>query len=108
MSYRRYRGAPRPARWMDLKYAGVCSVCGERLPVGTRAWYSPADRSVTCTNLECARARGLTTEVWHGSPIHGRMVEQLDPNGYLFNARTADYVRDPGEDMADRWNEVNR
>lgn len=106
MGYRRYHSAPRPARWMSLKYAGTCSVCGQALAVGARAWYSPADRTVTCTDLACAKARGLTKTVWHGAPTSGRWVDVLDEQGYTFRDidRPA-FVRDPGEDAADRWNE---
>lgn len=99
---RRSYGAP-TARWMALKYAGTCSVCGERVPVGVTAFYSPADRSVTCSSIPCAKARGLTRQEWVGSPVSGAWVDVL-ADGALFRP-AGDPVRDPGEDMADRWNE---
>lgn len=71
---RRYsstRSAPRPARWMDLRYAGTCCECGSAVPAGARAFYDPQDRTVTCTELECCRAAGLTEEVWSGGITAG-------------------------------------
>jgi hypothetical protein len=68
--------APRAGRWMELRYAGTCTA-GETLPAGSRAFYDPADRSVTCTDLEHAAAAGLTTEVWQGSPVSGSWVRTL-------------------------------
>lgn len=105
-NYRRYGRAngPRPPRWMPLQYAGTCSVCSKPIPVGVTAFYSPADKTVTCSEIPCAKARGLTKEVWHGSPVSGRYVDVLDERGYYF--RDADPIRDPGEDAADRWNEA--
>jgi hypothetical protein len=55
---------------MALRYAGTCTA-GETLAAGTRAFYDPSDRSVTCTDLEHAKAAGLTTEKWQGSPTSG-------------------------------------
>lgn len=40
---------------MNLRYAGACTVCGDEIPKGTRAVYSPATRSVhhtACPELE--------------------------------------------------------
>ncbi len=62
---------------MDLKFPGVCAVCGRELEAGARGYWEPADRTVTCTALECAKARGLTRSVWWGSPISGRWIDQL-------------------------------
>jgi hypothetical protein len=42
-------------REMNLRFAGVCTVCGEEIPKGTRAVYSPSSRSVhhtACPGLE--------------------------------------------------------
>jgi hypothetical protein len=75
-SYRR-SSAPKPARWMELHYAGRCQVGGEPLAKGSRAFYDPADRTVTCTKLEHARIAGLTKDVWQGAPASGRYVETL-------------------------------
>lgn len=68
--YRRRSSAPRQGRWMALRYAGTCTG-GERLAAGARAFYDPADRSVTCSNLDHAEAAGLTSEKWIGSPTGG-------------------------------------
>jgi hypothetical protein len=62
-----YRGRGRRSssssrsRWMDLRYAGACKVCGGHLPAGTRAYWDAAARTVTCTAIECVDADGLTT-----------------------------------------------
>ena len=98
MTFRRSY-APRPARWMDLKYAGRCCVCGASLAVGTRAFYDPADKTVTCVDLACCESSGLTREVWSGSPVSGSWIKTRAER------RIGSFVRDPGEDAADRWNE---
>ena len=71
---RRSTTAPRVGRWMDLRYAGSCSACRVALPAGTRAFYDPADRSVTCTDMACCEASGLTRQEWSGSPVSGSYV----------------------------------
>ena len=71
---RRYYRQP-VAHWLDLRYADTCHVCGAALPKGARAFYDPATRQVTCTELACAEANGLTREVWHGAPTSGRWVK---------------------------------
>ena len=88
---------------MALKYAGKCQACGRALAVGDSAWYDPADRTVTCREIECAHTRGLVVKVWRGSPISGRYVDTLTDVSH----GTYDYIRDPGEDMADRFMEGN-
>lgn len=70
-SYRRTSSAPRVGRWMELRYAGTCAVCRSALPAGTRGFYDPADRSVTCFDLACCEANGLTRQEWIGSPVSG-------------------------------------
>lgn len=70
--------APSP-RWLELKHAGSCGTCGCELPVGSVAWWHKG-HPLVCTSLVCAGAAGLTREVGRPAP-----------------------VRDPGEDMADRW-----
>ena len=59
---------------MELRYAGVCKVCGESLPKGTHAYWDAAARTVTCHALACCEADGLTRQEWHGSPLSGSMV----------------------------------
>ena len=75
--YRNRRGAPKPARWMDLRYTGQCQVCRRELAARTRAFYDPSDCTVTCTDLACAKAAGLTKQEWHGSPVSGSWVDVL-------------------------------
>lgn len=60
---RRYNGPPKPARWMELRYDGSCHVCGSAIVAGTRGFYDPESREVTCTDMVCAEKDGLTTEV---------------------------------------------
>lgn len=73
MAYRRsYRSySPPRARWMDLRFAGKCSRCSKTLAVGARAFYDPSDRSVTCWDMACCNASGLTRQEWIGSPVSG-------------------------------------
>lgn len=49
------------SRWMNLRYAGKCKVCGEPVAAGARGFYDSAARTVTCTAIACADADGLTT-----------------------------------------------
>jgi hypothetical protein len=78
MAYRsRTYSPPRPARWMDLRYAGNCAQCGSSLPKGARAFYDPSDRTVCCTDMACAEPHGLTEEKYVGAPGSGRWVTVL-------------------------------
>jgi len=75
---RGYRSsAPRPARWLELRYPATCCRCGAELAPGARAFYNPADRSTCCPALDCAEAHGLTELVWRGSPVSGSWVRAL-------------------------------
>lgn len=58
------------SRWMALRYAGACKVCGAALAAGTRAYWDSAAKTVTCERIECARADGLTERAghWAGNP----------------------------------------
>ena len=75
MSYR-YRNSPRrsSSRWMALRYAGVCKVCGTSLPVDARAFWDASARTVTCDALDCAEADGLTTT----EPLTGPWDKRTD------------------------------
>lgn len=85
---------------MALRFAGVCKVCGCVVPAGVTAFYDYSARSVTCSALACCEADGLTREVWVGSPVSGGWSTATA------GSRLGEgYVRDPGEDMADRWGE---
>ncbi len=48
------------SRWMNLRYAGTCKVCGNAIPAGTFAYWDSAARTVTCERIDCASADGLT------------------------------------------------
>lgn len=63
MARNNYRGSGRTggSRWMPLRYAGVCKVCGGPIAKGTSAFYDAAARTVTCQDLDCCEADGLTT-----------------------------------------------
>ena len=60
-----YRGRGRrsslSSRWMSLRYAGTCKVCGCPLPAGALAFWDAGARTVTCERIDCAAADGLTT-----------------------------------------------
>lgn len=74
MSYNRYnrnRRSTGGSRWMALRYAGICKVCGTRIPAGTTAFYDSAAKTVTCHNMECADADGLTTMTRPTGPWDG-------------------------------------
>jgi hypothetical protein len=55
-----YRRGGAGSRWMDLRYAGVCKVCGTDLPAGTCAYWDSGARTVTYERIECASADRLT------------------------------------------------
>jgi hypothetical protein len=63
-NYRRRNGARSTggSRWMNLRYAGTCKVCGASIAVGASAFYDAGAKTVTCTAIDCADADGLTTE----------------------------------------------
>lgn len=48
------------SRWMTLRYAGVCKVCGRELPAGETAFWDAAAKTVTCEGIDCATRDGLT------------------------------------------------
>ena len=63
MAYnRRHRTAQRTtSRWMTLRYAGKCKVCQRALQAGELAFWDSATKTVTCHDIECCDADGLTT-----------------------------------------------
>jgi hypothetical protein len=71
--YRRNTGGA-GSRWMTLRYAGQCKVCGAELAAGSFAFWDAATRAVTCERIECAEADGLTCMEWSGSPMSGQFV----------------------------------
>lgn len=58
--YRRSTGGA-GSRWMNLRYAGTCKVCGNSIPKGEFAYWDAGARTVTCERIDCADADGLTT-----------------------------------------------
>jgi hypothetical protein len=58
------------SRWMNLRYAGVCKVCGDAIAKGALAYWDQGARTVTCEAIDCARADGLTERAqrWAGNP----------------------------------------
>ncbi len=65
MAYNRNRNYRRTSsagsRWMNLRYAGNCKVCGTSIPKGDTAYWDASARTVTCYAWECCEADGLTT-----------------------------------------------
>lgn len=64
------------SRWMDLRYNGTCKVCKRKVPAGDRAFYDAETKSITCHNIECCVADGLTRQAWIGSPVDGQFVPE--------------------------------
>jgi hypothetical protein len=58
-NYRRTSGAG--SRWLNLRYAGACKVCGASITKGDLAYWDAVARTVTCEAIDCADADGLTT-----------------------------------------------
>lgn len=48
------------SRWMNLRYAGTCKVCGAAIAKGERGYWDSVAKTVTCSALDCADADGLT------------------------------------------------
>ncbi|AGK88006.1 hypothetical protein M041_gp13 [Mycobacterium phage Severus] len=81
--YTGYRNRrPSGSRWMNLHFAGTCKVCGQEIKAGSRAYWDRANRTTTCTNLDCAEADGLVTfraptGPWEGPPE--KRIRELAP-----------------------------
>jgi hypothetical protein len=63
------------SRWMQLRYAGTCKVCGKPIARGETAYWDASTRTATCYDLSCAEADGLTTRECHGPA--GWVTERL-------------------------------
>lgn len=74
MAYNRYPKRQPVSRWMNLRYAGTCKVCGNGIPEGTLAFYDAGTKTVTCHGIDCCEADGLTKSEWRGSPVSGQFV----------------------------------
>ena len=99
---RRPSNRHREPRWLALRYPAQCKVCRRMIPVGEHAFYDYGRRTATCHDMPCCEADGLTSDEWHGSPVSGRYVPARRESRI-----GAGYVRDPGEDAADRWAEAH-
>jgi hypothetical protein len=71
-NYRRTSGAG--SRWMELRYAGTCKVCGSAIPAGELAYWDVSARAVTCKRIDCADSDGLTTN----QPLTGPWDKRSD------------------------------
>jgi hypothetical protein len=60
MAYNRRRSTG-GSRWMSLRYAGTCKVCGTTVPAGAQGFYDANARTVTCHGIDCCEVDGLTT-----------------------------------------------
>ena len=71
-----YRRSGAGSRWMDLRYAGTCKVCGARVAAGQRGYWDAGARTVTCHALACCEADGLTKQelVWDGTASGQRVT----------------------------------
>lgn len=47
-----YAGDP---RWMNVKYATICSRCGMKIPAGGRAFYYPNGKKFLCNSENCGK-----------------------------------------------------
>ncbi|ASZ75514.1 hypothetical protein KIW74_gp14 [Mycobacterium phage Kimona] len=73
----RYARRQSGSRWMNLHFAGMCKMCGNEIRAGQRAYWDARNRNITCTQIECAKADGLTKQEWKGSPVSGQFVDVL-------------------------------
>lgn len=62
------------SRWMPLRFAGTCKVCGEAIAKGDLAYWDASARTVTCESLDCCEADGLTTN----KPLTGPWDKRTD------------------------------
>jgi hypothetical protein len=62
------------SRWMGLRYAGTCKVCGAAIAAGARGYWDASAKTVTCDRLDCADADGLT----RNEPLTGPWDKRTD------------------------------
>jgi hypothetical protein len=62
------------SRWMSLRYAGSCKVCGSRIAAGETAYWDAGAKTVTCHAISCCEADGLTTN----KPLTGPWDQRTD------------------------------
>jgi hypothetical protein len=65
------------SRWMDLRYAGQCKVCGSGIAAGESAYWDAGARTVTCQAMACCEADGLTTEKAPTGPWDGPADQRI-------------------------------
>ncbi len=73
-SYRRSSSSAAGSRWMELRYAGTCKVCGAAIAAGARGYWDQAAKTVTCARIDCADADGLT----RNEPLTGPWDRRTD------------------------------
>lgn len=89
----RYRNYSKPSpRTIAVKYAGPCACCGATINAGELADYYPVGTIASRTTPAIAHIGGLDGN-------SARCTANL--------RQAVELVRDPGEDMADRWNETH-
>lgn len=72
---RRYGNRRQPqSKWIALRYGATCKVCGADVPAGETAFWDANAKAITCHNLACCEADGLTSQEWRGSPVSGSFV----------------------------------
>jgi hypothetical protein len=87
--FKRYNSKP-SIRTIAVKYSGECLCCGATIKAGEMADYYPVGTIASRTTPAIAHVGGL------------------DGNSARCSANLRqDFVRDPGEDAADRWNETH-
>jgi hypothetical protein len=89
MNYRRHQARPQ-MRVITVKYDGECHCCGATIKAGQMASYYPA--GMAGPKGVIAHMGGLEGT---GGPCTANIRERME------------LVRDPGEDAADRWNEMH-
>jgi len=62
------------SRWMPLRYAGTCKICGHAIAKGETAYWDASARTVTCHDIDCGDADGLTTN----KPLTGPWDKRTD------------------------------
>jgi hypothetical protein len=45
-----YRDDP---RWITVRYAGTCKMCGKAIPAGAQAYYYPRGKTLLCADDKC-------------------------------------------------------
>lgn len=78
MAYRTTRRQPQ-SHWITLRFPATCKVCEASVPAGEQAFWDAGTRAITCHDIDCCDADGLTTREWRGSPVSGSFVSVRAP-----------------------------